>query len=210
VAVDKFPVVDHNFESTLCPNLFFIGATTQHHDYKKGTSAFIHGFRYNCEYLHKYLTRSIGYTHLKTRDELVTKVFKQLNESPALFHRFDQFCDLVGVDENSFHYIQEIPIGAVEQFRDPSWTRYFTIKLGYTRDLADTFNQEIYIHPRDADKCKFIHPIIQYNSHTFHLPEEQLNEYVLAKTHIYPFRLYLEHIIGGLSLGEVKMLINAI
>jgi hypothetical protein len=133
-----------------------------------------------------------------------------LNESPALFHRFDQFCDLVGVDENSFHYIQEIPIGAVEQFRDPNWSRYFTIKLGYTRDLADTFNQEIYIHPRDADKCKFIHPIIQYNSHTFHLPEEQLNEYVLAKTHIYPFRLYLEHIIGGLSLGEVKMLINAI
>lgn len=206
VTVDKFPVCDHNFESTKCPGLFFIGAASQHHDYKKGTSAFIHGFRYNCEYLHRYISGTIGCEILKSRDELVAKVFNQLNTSSALFHRFDQFCDVVGMDGDSFYYVQEIPVAAVEQ----RWPKQFTVKLGYANELSDTFNQEIHIHPRDAHKCKFIHPIIQYNSLVFHLPEEQLNEYTAFKTHEYPFRVYLEHIIGGISLGEVKMYIDSI
>lgn len=206
VTVDKFPVCDHNFESTMCPGLFFIGATSQYHDYKKGTSAFIHGFRYNCEYLHRYITGGIKCEPINSKDELVAKVFHQLNNSSALFHRFDQFCDLVGSDGDTFYYVQEIPIGAVEQM----WPKQFTIKLGYTNELSDTFNQEIYIHPRDAHKGKFIHPIINYNSLVFHLPEEQLNEYTGFKTHEYPFRIYLEHILGAISLGEVKMYIDSI
>jgi hypothetical protein len=103
VLVDKFPVLTCNFESTKCPGLFFIGALTQHHDYKKGTSAFIHGFRYNCEYLYKYLTNNIKYVIIRDSEQLATRVFNQLNNSSALFHRFDQFCDLIGISEDGFH-----------------------------------------------------------------------------------------------------------
>jgi thioredoxin reductase len=210
VKVDKFPVLTQNFESTICPNLFFIGAATQYHDYKKGTSAFIHGFRYNCEYLHRYLTNTIKCLHLQTKEELVDKVFEQLNESSALFHRFDQFCDLIGLDEEGAHYVPEIPILAVEQFINPKWTSYFTIKLGYSQEFEDTFQQPIDNHPRVAHKSKFIHPIIQYNSSVFHIPEEATNEFKIYDRHIYPFQLYLSHMLGELSLDEVKQKINEI
>lgn len=210
VIVDKFPILTPNFESTICPNLFFIGASTQYHDYKKGTSAFIHGFRYNCEYLHKYITSSIEVINIVTCPEFVSFAFKQLNTSSALFHRFDQFCDLVGVSCKGFHYIKEIPIRSVEQFIQPEWDKFFIIKLGYNGELLDTFRQNIHIHPRDGEKCKFIHPIIQYNSFTFHLPEEQLNEYIYVDRHIQPFNLYLGFILGELNLDEVKREINMI
>ena len=210
VIVDKFPILTPNFESTICPNLFFIGSATQYHDYKKGTSAFIHGFRYNCEYLHRYITNSVEVLYIPTCPELVSVVFNQLNTSSALFHRFDQFCDLVGVTENGFHYIREIPISSIEYFKDPKWEKFFTIKLGYNGELLDTFNQLIHIHPRDGEKCRFIHPIIQYNSYTFHLPEEQLNEYIYYDRHIYPFNLYLGFILNQLNLDEVKRDINSI
>ena len=108
-----------NFESTLCSNLFFIGSSTQYHDYKKGTSAFIHGFRYNCEYLNRYIKNSIYIININTCSELVSFAFDQLNTSSALFHRFDQFCDLIGISVKGFHYIKEIPISSIDQFIQP-------------------------------------------------------------------------------------------
>lgn len=210
VKVDKFPILTQNFESTVCSNLFFIGATSQYHDYKKGTSAFIHGFRYNCEYLYKYITGTIPCIFLKTRRELIEKVFTQLNESSALFHRFDQFCDLIGISEEGAYYVPDIPILAIDQYINPTWLTHFTIKLGYTRDFEDTFRQLINNHPRDAHKSRFIHPIITYKSLTFHIPEEAINEFKDERAHIYPFDLYLSYILGQISLDEVKYHIDQI
>jgi thioredoxin reductase len=208
VLVDKFPVLTCNFESTKCPGLFFIGALTQHHDYKKGTSAFIHGFRYNCEYLYKYITNNIKYVIIRDSEQLTSRVFNQLNNSSALFHRFDQFCDLIGISEDGFHYIHEIPIQAVEQYVNPKWLKYFTVKLGYTNKFAETIRQTIAILPRKAYATKFIHPIIQYNSLVFHIPEEALNEFNHPEFHRKPFVIYLAHIMDHLTLDEVKMHIN--
>jgi hypothetical protein len=114
------------------------------------------------------------------------------------------------MNDTGFYYIQEIPIMAVEQFVQPDWDKHFTLKLGYTRDFADTLQQVITNHPRDAHKSRFIHPIIQFNSLVFHIPEEALNEFNVENVHVYPFRLYLSHIMGHLSLDEVKMYINMI
>ena len=210
VKVDKFPILTCNFESTKCNNLFFIGAASQYHDYKKGTSAFIHGFRYNCDYLYKYLTNTVPCFLLKSKEALVEKVFDQLNESSVLFHRFDYFCDLIGIDEEGAHYVQEVPILAVEQFVNPTWSKYFTIRLGYSRDFKNTFQQPIDNHPSVAHKSRFIHPIIQYNSLTFHIPEEAINEFKRYDTHVYPFELYLSCILGDISVDEVKMAISEI
>jgi thioredoxin reductase len=210
VKVDKFPILTANFESTVCPDLFFIGSATQYHDYKKGTSAFIHGFRYNCDYTHKYITNTVPCYIIKDRDGLIARIFHQLNESSALFHRFDQFCDLIGLDDDQAYYIKEIPILAVEQYVRPEWTKYFTIKLGYTRDFEDTFQQPINNHPRDAHKSRFIHPIIQFNSLTFHIPEEAINEFKNPDAHIYPMELYIDCILGKYTLDEVRQLINEI
>jgi hypothetical protein len=145
---------------------------------------------------------------MKSKDVLIAKIFDQLNESSALFHRFDQFCDLIGINDSGVYYIPEIPILAVEHYIDSSWTKYFTIKLGYSRDFADTFQQVINNHPRAAYKSKFIHPIIQFKSLTFHIPEEAINEFRNPVAHIRPMEIYIDYILGHTTLDEANQLIN--
>ena len=44
---DRFPSLTCEWESTNVPHMFFAGTITQSRDYKKTSSGFIHGFRYN-------------------------------------------------------------------------------------------------------------------------------------------------------------------
>jgi len=67
--VTNFPILNSNYESTKCPGLYFIGANGQNEDYKKGTSAFIHGFRYNCQYMHRVLSNNVEYTLIKSNEK---------------------------------------------------------------------------------------------------------------------------------------------
>jgi len=48
----KYPLQDHEWQSTNVPGLYFAGTTTHIHDYRVAASGFIHGFRYNCKALH--------------------------------------------------------------------------------------------------------------------------------------------------------------
>jgi thioredoxin reductase len=192
VDIDKFPILTPNFESTKCPNLFFIGSASQRHDFKKGTSAFIHGFRYNCEYISRYLH---GFNSIiSTKQGVVGLILKQINESSSLFHRFDYFCDLIGrLSDGRYEYIKEIPVSTVSQFLRSNWISYFTVRLGYMNSFDDHFVQKVYAHPRDAHKCRFIHPIFETRYEIFHLPENLFNDFLSRDWHLYPLVRFIEY-----------------
>jgi hypothetical protein len=202
VDIDKFPVLTANFESTKCPKLFFIGAGSQLHDYKKGTSAFIHGFRYNCEYIHRYIT---GFdTTVMSKADMINTVMKQINESSALFHRFDYFCDLIGLlDDGRYEYVKEVPITSVHQFIRSDWTRYFTVKLGYSNAFEDTFVQKVYGHPAEAYRCRFIHPIFETGDEMFHLPENIFNDFLTRDFHLKPFLMFVQYFENQMTWSEL-------
>jgi thioredoxin reductase len=209
VDVDKFPVLTTNFESTKCKNLFFIGALSQQHDYKKGTSAFIHGFRYNCEYLHKYLK---GFNSvMTTKGGMIHMVLKQLNESSALFHRFDYFCDLVGLhSDGRYEYVKELPIHSLSQFIRPEWKSYFTVRLGYINPFDDSFVQKVYPHPAQAHRCRFIHPIFETGDVLFHLPENIFNDFLSKDYHLRPFLYFIEYFEKQISWETLMEKIDCI
>ncbi len=185
-----FPLLTDDFQSTKTPNLFFIGANSQAKDYKKGTSAFIHGFRYNCEYISRYL-KGIESTILQ-RDEMIKMVFLQMNKSSCLLHRFDYFCDLVELLPNGqWKYTKEVPYPI-----DPP-KKGFTMHLGYTNHFPSrSFVQPSFIHPRDSHKSIFIHPIFHTQTHMFELPEDIYNEFSDKNWHILPFMYFLDFVEG--------------
>lgn len=197
-----FPLLNDNFESTKTPGLFFIGANSQAKDYKKGTSAFIHGFRYNCEYIARNL-KGIE-SQVLTRDEMIKTVFRQLNVSSCLFHRFDYFCDHIELLPNGcWKYTKEIPICAPPD-------KGFTMKLGYTNKPLDSFLQPTYIFPRDAHLCIFIHPIFNTKQVQFEIPEDLINEFSDKNWHILPFMYFIDFVEGSKTTNEVRDLIQQI
>ena len=109
----NFPVLNSTYESVSQKNLFFIGTLMQERDYKKGTTSFIHGFRYDIEFLYKYLSNKIEYTEIIGRDKLIKYIEGRFNETTVLYHRLEGFKDIIILKNNepgkeTFWYYKEI------------------------------------------------------------------------------------------------------
>ena len=193
-----FPITTKNYESIKTPGIFFIGATSQQRDYKKGTSAFIHGFRYNCQYIARYL-KGLDYEILN-REDMIKMVFRQLNESSCLLHRFDYFCDLIEkIDENTWKYTKEIP------YEKPTKDNQFTIRLGYTNPFPnDSFSPGSFTEPKDAHLAIFIHPLINTKDKLFEIGEDVFNEFSDKLWHIKPFMLFLDVFENKITIDEMR------
>ena len=200
-----FPLLTPHFESTETPGLFFIGSTTQAQDYKRGTSAFIHGFRYNCEYLSRYL-KGIESVIL-SREEMIKMVFRQINESSCILHRFDFFCDHVEkLPDGTWKYTKEIPCQSTTVPEHG-----FTVKLGYTNPFPNkSFYQPSFVHPRHAHKCIFIHPIFNSHRGQFELPEDLYNEFSDKSWHIKPFLYFLDLLDDKMTMFQFNEAIQRI
>mgnify|MGYP001328056330 FL=1 len=96
----NFPVLKSTYESVSQPNLYFIGTLMQERDYKQGTSSFIHGFRYDIEFLYKHLTNNIEYTEIIGSENLIKYIENRFNESSVLYHRLNSFKDIVVLKNN--------------------------------------------------------------------------------------------------------------
>jgi thioredoxin reductase len=214
VDVDIFPILTPNFESTKCKNLFFIGSNSQQHDYKKGTSAFIHGFRYNCQYISRYLKKELNFKTLTTRLDLIHHILRDVNTSSALLHRFEYFCILIGFTSTGYQYISEIPLSSASEHVKQDWKTYATVRFGYNTDVKykDTFipTNPAFL-PKDAHLSEFIHVIIQTREGAImRLPENPFLEFYSENYHVKPLNLYLDVIEGLKTSKEVDEIINRI
>ncbi len=104
---DKYPEIRENYESINNSNLFFIGSLMHSRDYKKGSSGFIHGFRY----LLKLFTQinydtpkniiTIKFTgNMSCYSELATHLFNRINYASSIYQLYGLMCDIFYYDEN--------------------------------------------------------------------------------------------------------------
>ena len=194
----KFPLLNDSFESTITPNLFFIGANTQAHDFKQGTSSFVGGFRFNCQYISRHL-KGIEPEILDT-EGLVKTILRQLNTSACLLHRFDQFCDIIEKHSDGvWKYTKEV------RLRTPLINE-FTVRLGYTNKFktfeSGAFDHPICIQPICAHNSVMIHPIFQTKTYTYEMPEDVYNEFSDRCWHIDPLRKFIKYVEGKISMDE--------
>jgi len=215
-----FPVLNTRFESENVNNLFFIGASMQSHDWKKGTSSFIHGFRYNIEFMDRVLHNDIHAKTFMNIDEVNNHIIRRINESSCLHHRHKYFCDVIvfNADASSFNCFEDIFIPFFKEFEHMFHKHdetAITVFMDYGSDFewslkqpGGNYQSDIII-PFRCDVSKFLHPVfsinIQGKMHVYHVGESPTGQFHHP---IYEsmVKIYTRFALNGGSLQEVAHL----
>lgn len=203
VASGRMPTTRPDWQSTNVEGLYFAGTLAQDRDFKKASSAFIDGFRYNLRTLTALLREryeDVPLAHgLVARDAgtLTSLVLDRVNWSSALWTQFEFLCDALVVDETSgeVRHYADLPEDYVRsRFHDQS--HYYTVGLRWGRDdYGDVFAIERHPQPDRAHESAFIHPVVRrYHGGAlvdeFHLLEDLLAEWRRPDRHVEPLHRY--------------------
>ncbi|MCJ8273440.1 MAG: NAD(P)-binding domain-containing protein, partial [Psychrosphaera sp.] len=169
---DRFPMLNNHFESVNVQDLYFAGTLTQSINYRKTTSGFIHGFRYNATALARILMNKYHDTPLASQtispdsSEITQAILKRVNEASALWQQHGFIVDAIAIntteEETEVQYYQQLPRHFCHQLLATA-SQYLLIALDFGEPIeGDPFNQ-VRIHKDNADEAgasKFLHPII--------------------------------------------------
>jgi thioredoxin reductase len=214
---DRFPQLNHYFESINVKDMFFAGTLTQSINYRKTTSGFIHGFRYNSIALvnmliNKYHNKPLPSQRIAQNSESLTSaILARVNVTSALWQQHGFIVDAITIDEinedNTANYYQQLPRKFChEMFRNSSM--YLLIALDFGDGIeGDPFNQTR-IHKdnsHEANSSKFLHPIIylckggkEIAEH--HIIEDLEADWTDETVHALPLQRFIEqHLISNLT-----------
>ncbi len=167
----RFPAQTSEWESSNVPDLFFIGTLMQVRDYKKTTSSFIHGFRYNVRTLHRLIERRDFGKELPSRpvpasvEGLAAAAMERLNRSSALWQQFGFLGDVavVPADGGNARWYEELPADWVREGRLglAAGDQCYLVTLEFGPKQADPFQIERAPDPGRAGDSAFLHPVIR-------------------------------------------------
>jgi thioredoxin reductase len=193
---DRFPALTPEWESVNVPGLYFAGTLTQSRDFKKHTSAFIHGFRYGIRALVRMLDQKYEGMEWPHRtvpvESLADAVLARINRTSALFQQFGFLCDVVTPDGR---YYEEMPLDYVP------FALCFTVSLEYGagHDAIDPFDVDAgrAWEADDSHDDRYLHPVIRRRRNhrvvdTIRLPEDICNDWTDEKAYRQPLQAFLE------------------
>lgn len=169
---DRFPAQSSAWESVNVPDLYFAGTLMQVRDYRKTTSGFIHGFRYNVQALARILAmRYHGQPWpcdtLPARPaDMTERIIERVNRSSALWQQFGFLGDLAVVsdDRRTVRYYEGVPVEYAHVSDMVRGRRYYLLTLEYGwSDEFDPFVDQRVAHTdvEHASQSSFLHPIIR-------------------------------------------------
>lgn len=167
----KYPRMSSEFESVNIPGLYFAGTITHALDYRKTTSGFIHGFRYN--------VRALAYILAEKRHaeplahavveadpaRLAELALTRVNRSAALWQQPGFIGDCLVRDGETVRHYQDLPVAYIERYCARDNLEHFVVTLEYGDEIeGDPFNVER-IHRLDVERARrsqFLHPIVRH------------------------------------------------
>uniref|UniRef100_A0A915L503 FAD/NAD(P)-binding domain-containing protein n=1 Tax=Romanomermis culicivorax TaxID=13658 RepID=A0A915L503_ROMCU len=176
---DKYPLINHDYQSADYPGLYFLGTVSHSLDFRKSAGGFIHGFRYSVRALHKILEyRNHGImwpSKIRKIDQLVSSILNRANEASGLYQMFGHLCDIAIVDKmnKTFTYLEEYPVNLLPHILkytghefDPDENKLFVLTLEYGKKFsepgADHFSRNRAVLDNPANESNFLHPIIYF------------------------------------------------
>lgn len=154
---ERLPRLTEEWESTNAENLFFVGTLMQSRDYKKSSSAFIHGFRYNAEALCHMLSlrragswpsRALG----RSAECLTNAIAERINTASSLWHQFNFFGDVIDLSASEAKYYPDVPVDFAVASSHFRFAR--ALLVTFTHDAPaeparrQQFSPEPALHPR--------------------------------------------------------------
>lgn len=201
---NRFPAQTSEWESVNVPGLYFAGTLMQMRDFKKGTSGFIHGFRYSVRSLFRMLEKKHYGIDLPAREVeptaegLMWATLERLNRSSALWQQYGVLHDVLVVpEEGPARYYEELPLEYVHETSLSANDHYYTITLEFGKIEGDPFAINRAPMVDKADQSIFLHPVIRrWNGPLLvcehHLLEDLEGEWKKLDAHLLPLRGFYE------------------
>lgn len=222
IIMDRFPNQKSNWESTNIDGLYFAGAVTQARDFKKSTSAFIHGFRYNSKCLFHILHKEEYDVNwptelvMLTPESITKEIITNVNRTSALWQQFGFIGDVIVVegDNDKAEYIHNVPVDYAIDTYCKDKAHYFVVTLEYGHEIfkksPDIFNVTR-VHRNDienADQSAFLHPIVrEYKNgkvvNVHHIIEDFENKWDEEEVHIKPLEEFMSSCLKKLVSANV-------
>ncbi|MFL6196146.1 MAG: NAD(P)-binding domain-containing protein [Thermoanaerobaculia bacterium] len=212
---NRFPAQTPEWESINVPGLYFAGTIQQANDFKKGTSGFIHGFRYTVRALFRMLEKkhhakgwAASHEIEATPEGLVDAALARLNGCSAMWQQFGFLHDVIVVDEDwdRATYYEEMPLAYIHESEIGESTHYYTVTLEFGKVEGDPFAIVRNPEPGKAEESVFLHPVIrrwcgrQLISEK-HLLEDLFGEWKNAEAHVAPLRyFFMEQLLESVDL----------
>ncbi|WP_062428402.1 NAD(P)-binding domain-containing protein [Herbidospora daliensis] len=194
----RFPALTPAYESIDVPGLYFAGTITQSRDFKRGTSGFIHGFRYGVRALHRILEERHHDVAWPGEDvgadpkAMAQAVLDRVNRSSALWQQFGVIGDVITHDGR---YLEERPVDL--PIEGPHYT--ITLEYGPGHDQVDPFDVTVgRITQSDsarADEGHYLHPVVRHHRPgaepaVHHVTENLENDWTSPDVHLEPLRAF--------------------
>ncbi|MGJ6963814.1 NAD(P)-binding domain-containing protein [Streptosporangium sp. G11] len=203
---DRFPALTPAYESVNVPDLYFAGTLTQSRDFKRGTSGFIHGFRYGTRALHRILENRYhgagwpGHELPADPETLAAAVLERVNRSSALWQQFGLLGDVVVLDgRGGARYLEELPVDLEGPPIGDGGHFTITLEYGPEHDKVDPFDIGVgRIRQNDAERAAeghYLHPVVRHHRAgappaVHHVTENLENEWTSPETHVEPLRAF--------------------
>lgn len=204
---DKFPNLNCEWESVNQPGMFFIGTLMQMRDYKKTTSGFIHGFRYNVQAFSKLLAAKYhqqpwpSTVYPFESSKLTEKLLSRTNGSSALWQQQSFLGDVIVVQpDGTVRYYEGMPVAYLQKHFVDNDCRCFVLTLEFGTMAPDEDPFRVNRIRRDnvskAASSTFLHPAIREYENGAKVSEhhviEDLEAVWVEPEHIEPLQKYLE------------------
>ncbi|MET8863083.1 NAD(P)-binding domain-containing protein [Nonomuraea sp. NPDC004580] len=201
----RFPALTPAYESVDVPGLYFAGTITQSRDFKRGTSGFLHGFRYGVRALHRVLEwRDHGVPWPATElpadpAAMAAAVVARINRTSALWQQFGLLADVITLDGGTARYYEEVPYDLREHPIGEHGHFSITLEYGPGHDKVDPFDIEV-ARPGQGDVARaheghYLHPVVRHHLPgqpvaVHHVTENLENEWDSPEVHVEPLRAF--------------------
>lgn len=178
----RLPAITPYWESANVPGLFFVGELMQGRDFKRSSSAFIHGFRYNVRTLFRHLmSRYEGdpFPHRTLSadpERLMLAVVERASRTSALWSQFRYLCDVFVVNDGQVGWYEELPFQAIQEGEFGDEPHYYSLTFEWGQWDGDVMAVARHPEPQEAHQSVFLHPIVRRFAYGVVVAEHHLLE----------------------------------
>lgn len=187
----RFPALTCEWESVNQPGLYFAGTIMQGLGYRKATSGFIHGFRYNVRTLGRILESKHHGTAWPseavplTPEALCDRVLARVNRASDLWQQQSFLADLMRVRGGEVECREALPVAYVREKHADAGEHCFmlTLEFGKSHDAHDPFATPRRRADRGehAEDSMFLHPVIREFQDGVQTAEHHVMEHLEAR-----------------------------
>ncbi len=207
----RFPALTCEWESVNQPGLYFAGTIMQGLGYRKATSGFIHGFRYNVRTLGRILESKHHGAAWPTEtvplqaEALAGRVLARVNHTSDLWQQQSFLADLMCVRDGVVECREGLPVAYVREKHVDRGEHCFvlTLEFGKLHDAHDPFATPRRRADRgeNAEDSMFLHPVLREYRDGALLSEHHVMEHLEARwtddvAHVQPLVGWLRHRLG--------------